>query len=51
MTIGFTGLEFSPASPVIIRLFSLVNTLSLPSPESANIPELLVLSLVKFRKR
>ncbi|KAL6564616.1 hypothetical protein OROMI_016066 [Orobanche minor] len=51
MTKGFTGLAFLPAIPVISRPIFPVDTLSSPSPESANIPELLALSLVKFRKR
>ncbi|GER25044.1 major facilitator superfamily protein [Striga asiatica] len=54
MTIGFAGLEFPPASRVFFRpAFAVtpVDTSSSPSPESGNIPELLVFSLVKFRKR
>ncbi|CAA0823846.1 Protein NRT1/ PTR FAMILY 7.1 [Striga hermonthica] len=56
MTIGSAGLEFPPASRAFFRpAFAVtpvvVDTLSSPSPESGNIPELLALSLVKFRKR
>ncbi|KAL6505328.1 hypothetical protein OROGR_025145 [Orobanche gracilis] len=50
MTKGFTDLAFLPAIPVIFRPVFPVDKLSSPSPESANIPELLALSLVKFRK-
>ncbi|KAL3645093.1 hypothetical protein CASFOL_010273 [Castilleja foliolosa] len=54
MTTGFTGLRFNPASRVFFLRalfpFSRLDKQSLPSPESSNIPELLVLSLVKFRK-
>lgn len=51
MTIGFTGFENFPASRVVFPpTFILDDTQSSASPESG-IPELLVLSLVKFRKR
>ncbi|KAK6164241.1 hypothetical protein DH2020_001105 [Rehmannia glutinosa] len=54
MTISFTGLELPPASRVIFRPIYpllLLDIRSSPSPESGTVPELLVLSLVKFRKR